>query len=155
MKWIAIILLLAGSAAQAQTPDFTGSWKRNNERSDAGEHISINSIPATIEVKTIGQSLFITAVSKNAKGEVSTVNDTLKLDGSLSQRLTASGLHRTSRYQPAAKGFAVITEYRDDAGTLVRNSKEVWTLTDDGKLQIISDFELNSTALHFIEVFDK
>jgi len=152
MKTIIITGLLF-SSLWVSGQDFTGSWKRDNLLSNAGEHISINSIPVTVEVKKADQALIITYTSKNGKGEVSSSTDTLS-EGKISQKVTATGLHKSTTLKADGAGYEITSDYRDDTGTVVRTSKEAWTLTD-GHLQIIADFTSNEVPYHFVEVFGK
>ncbi|MDP4217490.1 MAG: hypothetical protein Q8927_14915 [Bacteroidota bacterium] len=152
------VVFFVSAAVRAQGPgsELVGKWVRNDAASNAGEHISINSIPLNVEVARQNESLLLTYTFRNGKGEVSAVTDTLKQNGQASQKTTKSGLQKTSSVQGNAdrKGFTISTEYKNDQGNVVRTSKEMWTKNGNGQLQVVLDMTYNGNDLHFIEVFD-
>src|ERR1700754_1415014 len=82
------------NVANAQT-NFAGKWARNDDESNANG-ISINSIPAMLEISQDATGLTIKRTSRNGSGVVNSYTEALKFDGSTSETITPSKLKRSA-----------------------------------------------------------
>jgi hypothetical protein len=147
---------LFAEGASAQT-NFTGIWKRNNDKTDAGD-FSINSVAAKLEINQDKATFTLKGTNINGAGETSTYTDVIKLDGSTAERATSTGQKKTMALQWSADKKELIENatYKDDQGNVVQALKETYTLSADGKtLRILDERTFDGQTHRLQEIFDK
>jgi hypothetical protein len=142
--------------AYAQTPDFTGNWKRNDAQCDAGG-LSMNSIPVSVTISKDSKAIYIKGTLKKGDSVIHVSMDTLNLDSS--KKISN---HPTSKKQTIfnwsadQKGFTVSVTISDANGALIQQWNELYSLANDGKsLKVGVDLEMNGNEYHLDELFDK
>jgi hypothetical protein len=146
------ILLMTGMGVRAQTANFNGTWKRNDDQTDPGG-LSINSVPRTLEISSDNKAIYIKGTAYNKDGVMRLSNDTLRLDGSMNQNGRKQNWLTSSPDKQQFTNSILIT---DKDGKTVQEWKQAYSLTDSGKtLKIVVDLTFNGEAYQMAEAFDK
>ena len=128
---VSALLVAAAIWAQA-APNFSGDWKMNIAKSDFGRFPAPDLLTRT--VRQSGVALEYSTRQKGASGDVTTE---LKYttDGKMCfNKVNGSDAKGTARWQGESLD---IESSRDIQGTQI-TSKEVWTLSDGGKVLTIN-----------------
>lgn len=152
---IGILLPYTFAVAQAQI-NISGSWKRNNELSDAGD-LSLNTIPVAITIKQ-DELLIVEMTFKNGKGEISNSSDTLKVNGQPKTLINAQtkNQHVSSAQWSDSKAHLLFKQSTlDPAGKVLQEWAHDASLTADGRLEIDLKLTDESNEYFLKEVFDK
>jgi len=163
MKYVRIITITALSiaaitTAHAQT-NFSGKWNRNTDQSDSGD-LSPNSVPITVTISQDKDQFAIRTVVRDGKGELHTVADNLRLDGTENINITESADKTNSTKSK------VNVKWIDDKHLLYRRivfgkdgyPDQDWkeTISISGNNLVIDvDVTNNGEGYHMKEVFDK
>ena len=147
-KMAATAVLLAATCLGS--PNFTGEWKLNVSRSKYG------AIPAPLEVtrKVIldGMKLWMSTNQKTAQQE-STSELRYTTDGKQSVNKLSSGDAIGAAHW---EGDALIIESSQQNGGQELKSRELWTLSADGKtLTIVTHLTLPQGGVDVTQVFEK
>lgn len=147
-KLIIAAAVLAASAAAA--PNLTGDWKLNLEKSQYGP------IPAPIEVtrkiKLEGINLAMSTVQKTTQRD-STSELRYTTDGKLCINKVTNGESKGTAHW---EGDALIIESSQQNGPQELKSREVWTVSADGKtLTIQTHLTLPQGGVDVKQVFEK
>ena len=147
-KLILAAAVLAASAAAA--PNLTGDWKLNLQKSQYGP------IPAPIEVtrkiKLEGINLAMSTVQKTTQRD-STSELKYTTDGKLCVNPVTNGDAKGTAHWD---GDALIIESSQQNGPQELKSREVWTLSADGKtLTIQTHLTLPQGGVNVKQVFDR
>ncbi|MES2107951.1 MAG: hypothetical protein V4577_04355 [Bacteroidota bacterium] len=151
------LVALATIAANAQTVDFSGTWKVNKETSDPGG-LSINSIPIELVIQQDKNQLVIARTSTNVKAEIKKDREVLKTDGSVSSHSLADSTTKKSvaKWNEDHKTLAETATYTDTNGKEVKAVKKTWAVLADGKtLHISVAMTVDGEDYTLEEYFDK
>ena len=154
---LALLFTLCFSFANAQTTDFSGTWKRNDDKA-VFEGITINAIPTILEIKEDAKQISIKRTQVDGAGKSSNYTEVLKSDGSTSETLTPSNLKRTSSLTWSAdhSGFTETYSSKDDQGAEKQNGKQTFSISADGKeLKIEATQNYGDRSFQITEVFEK
>jgi hypothetical protein len=153
---ITIARFATADIASAQT-SFTGTWKRNNDKTDAGD-ISINSVAAKLEISQDKTTFTVEGTNINGAGEISTFIDVIKLDGSIAERITSTGQKKSIVLQWSADKKELIEKatYKDDQDNIVQSYKDTYILSEDGRtLRILEERTFDGSIHQMQDIFDK
>jgi len=152
-----VILFFLTAAASAQT-NFSGTWKRNNEKTDAGG-LSINSVVSTMQITQDSNTLTIKGTNKNSNGEeLSSYTDVLKLDGTPSERITNANQKKqmSVKWSVDKKQLTQSSIYKDEQRNVVQTVKLTFNLSEDGKmLRVLDERNFDEKSFQLQDVFDK
>jgi hypothetical protein len=141
LSLICSFLLTSTSAFAANKTDFTGEWTLNEDKSDFGDGPAFAAIK--IVVKQEGETITIERTRMGRDGEERTSSETLTMDGKENISENERGSSSSVVSWSGDGTNLIITskrEFNRDGQTFEMNSKEVWTLSEDGKiLKIQSD----------------
>lgn len=153
---ITALFFLITNSATAQT-NFSGSWKRNDNKTVI-QGISINSVPAKLEIKQDGSSISIKRMSVNGQGAESSYTEAMKYDSSTSEVITPSKLKRSSSVNWSGDKMQLIqtSTSKDDQGQIKQTAKQTYSLIDGGKtLKVTAELNFEGQAVKAEEYFDK
>src|ERR1700760_5115494 len=97
-KTIVLFIISAlsfGFKKDMKNADFSGTWERDTEKCDAGS-MSVNTIPAKVEIKQSENQVEVTWTQKYGSGDVNTYTEKLSLDGSLCGVVVKPGINKQS-----------------------------------------------------------
>ena len=156
---ILISLLIVTPRAHAQSVNFTGTWKRNNEKSNAGNY-SLNSIPASVTIVQDAQHISIKRTSITSSGIVKSFIESIPLNGDSTKNEGLEKLIRTTaaKWGSDKRTLLIGSTSKDADGVLKQTSHQAFTLSADGKvLTIIAhpNYQDGLGEQTFTEVFDK
>jgi hypothetical protein len=135
LKMSVMGLLCVAAAAAAGTPDFSGTWTRNEEKSVFGE-FGGGMVPLKLTVAQTADSLSIERLTRRPTGEERTILDKLTLDG---KECTFGPPDRprtaSAKWSEDAKSLVISTKriFERDGNRMEFTSVETWKLSDDGK----------------------
>lgn len=154
---ITVILFFLATTVLAQATNFSGTWKRNDNQTDAGG-LSINSVSASLEIIQDKGVITIKGTNKNGAGEVSNYTDVLKLDGSETERKAGVDQKKLMSVKRSPNGKQLISSstYKDGQGTVTNSIKQTYSLSDDGKtLTVLDERNFDGQTYQLKDVFDK
>ncbi|HTD99012.1 MAG TPA: hypothetical protein VK668_06975 [Mucilaginibacter sp.] len=160
MKTLTLSVLftfLVISLKAQQVTNFTGTWKRNTDKCDAG-NLSVNSIPISISVEQSKSQIQIKRVSKSAQGDSTAYTEKIKFDDSSVTSGVKPNLNKsaTVAWSIDQKQLIETANYTDGQGNPMQKVKENWSLSDDGKTLTIQTIILaDGKDYQLTEVFDK
>lgn len=141
LSLICSFLLTSTSSFAAKNPDFTGEWTLNEDNSDFGDGPAFAAIK--IVVKQEGNTITIERTRMGRDGEERTSSETLTMDGKENINENERGTSSSVVSWSDDGSNLIITsnrEFNRDGQNFGMNTKEVWTLSEDGKiLKIQSD----------------
>lgn len=143
--------------AFAQNNSFSGTWNRNNEKTDAGG-LSINSVSQTLEISQVNGSLTIKGTNKNGNGEISTYTDNLKPGGEPTERAAGADQKKimTASWSADKKELTETAVYKDKDGNVNNSFKAVYSLSEDGQILTVKDERtFNGRTYQLTDVYDK
>jgi len=120
-----ILFLIAAAVAQAR-PDFSGTWKQNMEKSPT-KSSWLKSYVNKIELQDA--NLKVTTTTVGDRGE--RTYDRTYVIGKEEKNRDAEGDERTTTVK--WEGNTLVFESVEKERDAVLTSKEIWTLSDDGK----------------------
>jgi len=155
---LATMLFSVQKIAYPGIADFSGNWIRNNEQCDA-DGLSINSIPAKIEISQSNNAISIKRTSVSGAGISSSYTEVLKFDGSSSETVTPAKLKRTAKIELRAgmAGFTETFTSKDEQGNEQQSGKQEFSLVNNGKglkIEATQSYK-DGTVAHLSEAFDK
>jgi hypothetical protein len=153
-----LILLVHFSTSDAQPIDFSGTWKRNDNKTKLADGLSTNSVPISMLIKQDVNSIKIERTNKNGNGMITSYSVVLKFDGSSTDIITPSKLRRSSTSQWSADHRYLLEKAvsRDDQGNVKQTYKYTYMLEDGGKsLKITASLDAGEQTYELTEVFDK
>lgn len=157
-QFLMVMAFFAITGLKAQQADFSGTWVRNTDKCDMGDHFTINSVPVEIIVIQNPAQIEIRRISKNFKGDTTDYAEKVKFDGTQTPSIIRPNLNKKASIQwsPDQKGFIENATYADDQGNPKQSAKEIWTFDSDGKiLRIQLTLTINGQDFLVTEVFDK
>lgn len=152
-----ILLAIAVGQVKAQTINFSGDWKRNDSLSNAGR-LSNNSIPVELKIRQDKQTFTMEKTLRNGAGEVFKNTTVLNFDGTPSQMVTSSKLHRSSTIEWSADKNQLLETAisKDDEGAVKQAYKYTYSLeNNDHTLKVIAVAALNGENYQLTEIFNK
>ena len=154
-----LVVTLAGmvpSESFTAIPDFSGTWKLNEGKSEFGE--GRFRAAATMEVKQDKMNLNVTRVRTGRNGQERSMESSYSLDGkettsSTERRSTTS----TAKWSEDGKSLVIHSKstFSRDGDTFEFTSDETWTLGDKGKtLSIQSKSSSSRGEFSYKAVYD-
>lgn len=154
-----VLLFFIASAAKAQIANFSGKWKRNDEKTTKGGlTLSINSIPTSIEISQDGQAVTVKRNMRTGSGETRDYIEVLRFDGTPGETVTPSQLKRTSSIKWSADQMQIIeiSTSKDASGNEKQSWKQTFSLSADKKtLTIEAVATIDGAEYPLTEVFEK
>lgn len=121
------LALFASLSIQAKTPNLTGTWKLNVEKSSAG---AAASKALVYKVKDTPDGLIMTAIQIDAEGKETTTE--LKFDRNGKETVNqASGLESRTKLSDDEDALREVSTFTGPSGSFTR--KSAITLSEDGK----------------------
>jgi len=156
---LTVLFLISSAGLKAQqVTNFTGTWIRNTDKCDIGDHLVINTVPVRVVINQDEKQIEIKRVQIHEQGDTAAYTEKIKFDGSAGKSVVRQNSNKSSTGAWSAdhKQFLETANYTDDQGNPTQKAKETWSLSEDGKtltFQIVlvagdKDYELT-------EVFDK
>ena len=153
---VCIMVFVTINKSFAQTTNFSGTWKRNDEKTKA-EGVDIGSLPQLIKIRQDSHSITINRIAVQSQDEKSGYTEVLKFDGSATETITPSKLKRRAVIKSSdQKGFTETYTSKDDQDSVKQTCKQTWILSDDGKtLTILADLTVGDSTFQMNETYDK
>ncbi|MEJ0080819.1 MAG: hypothetical protein WDM78_07685 [Puia sp.] len=152
------LIVFSTSFIYAQKIDFSGTWIRNSDKTDAGD-LSMNSVPASLEIKQDNNSISIKRNSKNAQGEIFNYSEVLNFNGTAANSSPKANINKkaTIKWSDDHKTLIVSADYSDSTtGRAIQKTNDTWSLSEDGKTMTITIvLNVNEQIHNLKEVFDK
>jgi hypothetical protein len=132
---ISLCFFLIAQIVIAQIVNFSGTWKINKDKSSFGE-VPLFVVPVELSVKQTTDSLFLSVINVDNKGNSSSASAKYSLNGMPAERPYEENTKLVGLFKFSDDKKQLVKDQKVIASAskeTVRTIKQVWTLSKDGK----------------------
>jgi hypothetical protein len=122
-------------------PDFSGTWKLNESKSELGQ-FGGRGVPSKIVIDQKTDQISLTKTATSFQGEEATATEALSFDGKESESLLFGTAKKKSTLKWSADGQSMLVSsniaFEMQGQTIAISGTETWSLGTDGKTLTVS-----------------